>query len=563
MKVKSVINTLWHYHQPRVFFLLTLGVSLMSICTLSSYFERQGYTILSIIGIYCFALFKTELFVVFQSLSKRKILKVIFRAIWGIYVVLSVVNFICVEFYSFGISRRLVLVFMQTNSREIQGFMPGFVNNLTALIFSPKLLYTLIVCVFVLYIIQRLRNYLFNLIGLIGSVFGVVYAGWFIGEFDYNRMSHLIIPNLILSVKSVVKDEREFRRNVAFIRELPNSETARTDTLAQNLLLIIGESASSEHHAIYGYQLPTTPNMERLKDSLAIFTDALAACASTAESVPKILTYQPDRRTEESWFYYPSVFQLFRKVGYMTYWLSNQDRTGVAGGTYSVIASSADIVKYIGTENVNDHLNAKYDEELLPEIRRALANSLAPNLIVVHLFGSHTPYHDRYSPTRAKFSSYDVLQFNRKPWVNHKAAKLIAEYDNSIAYTDSILGEIIGLVSYNPEPSIVIYVADHGENVYDDRNFVGRDINFVKVPLIIYMNSAYRKQNPTIVDVVSRSVGQPVAISSLIYAIQTLTGTDYKFYDATEDFLSPRFIPRVRYSNDEPWPEDIAKMRPK
>ena len=70
-------------------------------------------------------------------------------------------------------------------------------------------------------------------------------------------------------------------------------------------------------------------------------------------------------------------------------------------------------------------------------------------LIVVHLFGSHFPYGLRYPTTFAKFSG---------------TSKAIDGYDNSIVYTDYILGEAFGMAE-KASVDAVVYFSDHGEDV--------------------------------------------------------------------------------------------------
>ena len=40
-------------------------------------------------------------------------------------------------------------------------------------------------------------------------------------------------------------------------------------------------------------------------------------------------------------------------------------------------------------------------------------------------------------------------------------------------------------------PAVVIYFSDHGENVYDGGDFIGRDELHVEVPFLVYPNKQY------------------------------------------------------------------------
>lgn len=542
------------FHQPRAFWLITFVGSLMSLSGLFHYFGGKSDRVIFTLGLTFFALLKTEILTAVYIFVRRwGVLRVLFYLFWAIFIFLSIVNFFSLELYGFGISIRLMNVMVQTNPREISGFMPGMLHNLAVFFLSPRFWISAGAGALLAYGVYKCRDSWFNVLTLAGAVLGCAYVSFYVSRFSYNRMAHFIVPTTMSAYKMLVESEREFNRQLSEIKSLPYEESVGRGEVPCNVLLIIGESASRDHHGVYGYVLQTTPNLTAMSDSVCFYQAAIGSSASTGDCVPKILTFESDEPHDDMWSSYPSVFQLFNAAGYKTYWFSNQDRSGNKKGTYSIIASQAGETRYVGIDNVNDHLNAKYDEELLPEMRRAVADTARSKLIAVHLFGSHTRYADRYPPERSRFTADDVMAFNHKKWVNKRAAATIAEYDNSILYTDSILGETIRLIGASPDPYVMIYVSDHGENVYDDRNFIGRDEKFVDVPMLIYMNRAYMALNPEMKERVIRSLERKISSSMIIHALMTLTGVSYVMYDPAEDFLSDTFRERLRYSDGEPY----------
>lgn len=529
----------------------------MSLWALMFYFRAWNYSVIFTIGLCFFAVLKTEVITSAYLLSRRwKLLKVLFFIAWAIFLFLSVVNFFSVEMYGFGISYRLINVVRQTSLQEISGFLPGMLHNLCVLFFSFRFLICLVAGMIFYYIVKRCPDFVFNVLMLVFSVVGLGYFGLYISSYEYNRMNHFIVPTTGIVCKTVLDSEREFRQWVGKIKPLPCEETVESVERPNNLLLIIGESASRAHHGLYGYPLPTTPRLVSMRDSLMIYRDVIGSGVSTGGCVPKILTFEKDTPHEEQWNAFPSSFQVFNAAGYNTYWISNQERTGDTFGTYHFIVTQARDIKYVGIDHVNDHLTARYDDAVLPEIARAVADSSNRKFIGVHLFGSHTKYADRFPLDRAKFKAEDVRAFNHKKWVGSKEAQTIADYDNSILYTDSILAETISLISDISEPYVMIYVVDHGENVFDDRDFIGRDAKFVDVPMFIYMNKAYRELNPEVCEMVTRSLHRRISSSMLIHAMLTLTGVKYVMYEPAEDFLSDSFVQRIRYASDYPYYAD-------
>ena len=130
----------------------------------------------------------------------------------------------------------------------------------------------------------------------------------------------------------------------------------------------------------------------------------------------------------------------------------------------------------------------------------------------------------------------------------------MAEYDNSIRYTDSLLSEIIGMVARQERPAVMIYFSDHGENVYDNGgDYVGRDDRHVEVPFIIYANPLFAWQNHRLLSRLREVSHRPMTTASLCHLLCTLTGTDYKMYADTLDITSPTYLVTQRYVDGKLW----------
>jgi len=110
-----------------------------------------------------------------------------------------------------------------------------------------------------------------------------------------------------------------------------------------------------------------------------------------------------------------------------------------------------------------------FDEALLLDLDQRLA-LLPPErrergvLLVLHQMGSHGPaYFKRSPPGRKPFvpecSSAVLRECDREALIN--------AYDNSIAYTDHVLGEVIRWLKgkATSHESMLLYVSDHGESL--------------------------------------------------------------------------------------------------
>ena len=83
------------------------------------------------------------------------------------------------------------------------------------------------------------------------------------------------------------------------------------------MVLVIGESARSDHFNINGYKRNTTPNLSKIKN-LITYPHAYSLATNTVMGVQRIM--QKDNRGDLS-----SFIQAFNGLGFDTYWFSNQD----------------------------------------------------------------------------------------------------------------------------------------------------------------------------------------------------------------------------------------------
>ena len=217
----------------------------------------------------------------------------------------------------------------------------------------------------------------------------------------------------------------------------------------------------------------------------------------------------------------------------------------------AALSSQAHVTRYIGSEDSEDHLLTRYDDELLPVWRSFMREPGKRKFAVVHLMGSHTEYARRYPPERSPISGADVMEKTPRRWLDKGMARTVAEYDNSIAFTDSILGELINETEATERPAMVVYISDHGENVYDTGTTRGRDITSIHVPLIIFLNRAYLLANGDIAASLHEATKRRVSTADIAYMIMTLTGTAYRWYDATHDAMSPRYHRPTLYVDGE------------
>ena len=105
-----------------------------------------------------------------------------------------------------------------------------------------------------------------------------------------------------------------------------------------------------------------------------------------------------------------------------------------------------------------------HDGILLEGLEAAVREQVKDTLVVLHLKGSHGPaYYKRYPPAFERFTP----ACRTSDLASCDAAELRNAYDNTVLYTDHMVGEAIALAQRLSDrfASAVLYVSDHGESL--------------------------------------------------------------------------------------------------
>ena len=471
---------------------------------------------------------------------------------------LSIINAFCYKFYDIGITRKFILIIAQTTGYETRDFIPSIIRNIVSIFKMPVFYISILIFVLLVFLFNRLTKKIYLFITGSAALIGLVLFFIFSLNHTTCRSAHFLSLRLLKYSHETYLNSVKFNQLVANTHPFPESETVSSQHLANNVIIVIGESASRDHLSIYGYPLKTSPMLEAKKDTLYILKNAIGSSASTAGNMERILTFKKDDSISGNAFEYPALIDLFNHAGYKTFWLSNQEQTGLVSNTAGVLTRKASVINYVGANCSEDVLQFRHDDILLPHIRKALADTTSNKLICVHLIGSHVNYKSRYPSNRNHISPAEELSTSlHRPWLDNNMAKTVAEYDNSIIFTDSILSVIIDETAQNTQPSVLLYFSDHGENVYDNGTSTGRGIDFVKIPFIIYANRKYRLLNPQLTARIEDAIEKPVTTANIVYPLMTLTGTTYSYYDSINDFMSVSFKSRPRFVDEAVWKHDM------
>lgn len=500
------------------------------------------------------ALKATLLLLLYCLCEKIRVLKVLCILFIAVYSFLSIVNIVSFIVYGFGITGKMILILAQTTPGETAGFLPGMFSNIATLLsFKEPYVYISLACAAIVYFAKWLNKYAFCVLWTTMCVCGAVAFTIYCNNVGAGRTGHSLFIRTVKYTKEVKEWNDKFKKFLARRRPISDVSTITSNHLASNIIVVLGESASRAHHSLYGYPLPTTPCMDAMKNELYVFSDVIGSSSSTAGNMERILSFKRDDAVRGDGLDYPFVVDFFNEAGYKTFWLSNQERAGAISNSSGVMAANADVIKYVGADTFGDVHACKYDEALLPVFYEAVDDSCDYKMVFVHLMGSHTGYKSRYPDEFEKIIAADEIKAFPSLDLSESKARVRAEYDNSIGYTDYILSSIFKKLEEFDGPTVLIYFSDHGEMVYDDGKFIGRCRQSVEVPFFIYLNSRYKNQNPEITQRVSAAVDRPYSTANLAHLLLTLSGSTYSHYKPELDLISNKYDAGERYVDEKVW----------
>ena len=530
-----------------------------SLADVAEFTSHQEGMVIAVAALICEAVMKaTALTAIYAVCRSNRWLRAGAVAVVAAFVALSLLNGFCWLFYGFGISMKLFKIMVETNPTEIGEFMPELAAKLTAMLQSIWFWVCAGAFAAAWRWLPKVSSKWMVSGSLVLSAFGLAYLVWVFTTAEFGRNTHSVFVRSSRCVVKYVRDHRAIRDLLAKKRPLEFPESLASTHAAERILVVIGESASRDHLSLYGYPLKTTPRLDTIRGDLYIFSDAVASSTSTADNIPRLLTLMTDEPDGREWYEYPSLLQIFGQLGYRTYWLSNQEYSGQWSNLSGILSADADVLTYVGCLDSEDHYLYRYDDALMPEWRKTLAAKDSLQLTFLHLMGSHFQYDRRFPESRHHFSAGDVSAKMPRKWLDDDKAGIIANYDNSILYTDSILSVLIDGVRKQAQPTVMVYLSDHGENVYDDHDYRGRDAKFVDVPFLIYANDAYRQRSPEIIKDLDARRATPFSTSELPQMLMHLSGTRYQMYDSVRDPLSGAFKTRKRWVDEEVFHRDAA-----
>ena len=506
------------------------------------------------------------------SISKR----IWVRWLWYI-LLLSIYAISCFLAANFEmkICPTLITLLVETNEREAGEFMSVYFLTATSIKVYVKIAIYIAIIVFLelgyrkyyLERIKRFRSVCVSIVIMFLLFAGIIRWSQYSDYFNINKPDDEdaldfpasdIYTRLFCSLCIESKQSSVIERAIDVSLNAGKATTVYEKSDSLNVIFVIGESFIKSHASLYGYPLVTTPNLQLQKEkgNLFAFTDVITPYNYTSMSVKNMMSCNSLGESEK-WFDCPYFPVLFKNAGYNVYFWSNQHEA-TDGSVYEYALSSY-LYNQKFSDSVYEKTNAKpleYDGLLVDDFKKSCIDSLKSpqNLFLFHLSGQHTVFTSRFPQTEEhkRFTIKDIHK--EEPYINKTKLQYIADYDNAILYGDGVLAQMMQLFAdWN---AVLVFLSDHGEEVYDYRDRMGRsytdkvDSLYLRyqyeIPFVIWCSDRFKRNYPDVVNNIQEAVTKPFMIDNVCQLLFHLGGLQSDYYYPERDVLSKEYVPKER-----------------
>ena len=334
---------------------------------------------------------------------------------------------------------------------------------------------------------------------------------------------------------------------------------------ANNVLLIVMDTVRAQNLSLYGYDRPTTPNLQELSKNGVVFDWAISPSSWTLPSHASMFTGR--------WLHelsvgvvtplddqYPTLAEVLASKGYLTagfiantFYCGNE--FGLSRGfdhyedytksltqaiLYTSLADKA-LEKLGVVIGRNRFYWPKTAEQVNSEFLHWLANhQTRPFFAFLNYIDAHDPYmppdnfEGKFGSPELRANPYTVPIDQRS---QEEIQAEIDAYDGSIAYLDHQIGQLMTELNWRGilENTLVIIVSDHGEQ-FNDHSLNGHSnslyLQAIHVPLVILLPDqlsagervdatvSLRDLPATILDLITTDDKNPLAGTSFVNLFQ-------------------------------------------
>lgn len=342
--------------------------------------------------------------------------------------------------------------------------------------------------------------------------------------------------NLCLAVDRYVST-KNYPQTSALFSFGARREVADSVGRKETIVLVIGETARAANFGVLGYGRNTTPCLSTM-EGVTVFRKAYTESNTTHKSVPMLMSAVSARNFNDI-YRQKSVITAFKEAGFLTAFFSNQRRNGSFIDFFGEEADRCCFIKddYPAGANVLDKELLKYVERFVDD-----APSDKPLFIVLHCYGSHFNYRERYPEEFSVFKPDDcseAMASNRQSLLN--------AYDNTIMYTDHILSSLATMLDKTGDDVAMVYTSDHGEDIFDDgQHFLHASIvptdYQLHVPLMVWLSKGYSEHRQEVAAALKSNAESPISTSqSLFHTMLDMASIKTQYFRESHSLASQHY----------------------
>ncbi len=248
------------------------------------------------------------------------------------------------------------------------------------------------------------------------------------------------------------------------------------------LVIVLGETARAAD-----FVRTTTPKLA--SEPVLYFQDVTACGTSTAVSLPCMFSDLGEQHYDDNTARSrENLLDVLTHAGVEVIW---RDNNSGCKHVCDRVEYERLVSKQAGLCNASEC----YDEILLEGLQERIAKLTQDTVIVLHQNGSHGPdyfrrYPDRFERYRPACKSTDLSKCDAKALRN--------AYDNTIAYTDYIVWQVLETVEHSTDVNgAMVYISDHGESLGEHGLYLhgmpkllAPDVQ-LQVPMVVWFSRGY------------------------------------------------------------------------
>lgn len=297
------------------------------------------------------------------------------------------------------------------------------------------------------------------------------------------------------------------------------------------MVIVAGETGRAQNWSLGGYARET--NAELKTRDIVYFSDATSCGTATATSLPCMFSpLTRDAYSYEGGLSHENLLDVLAHAGFkVEWWDNNTGDKDIADRIEKRMMTAADGAEFCQPECI--------DGVFLKALQEKAETITGNTVIVLHQIGSHGPsYWLRYPADRELFAP----ACKTPELTDCTGDEIVNAYDNTIAYTDHFLAQVIDILdSTDRVTPAMFYASDHGESLGEGGLYLHGTPYFMapdyqtRVPMLIWMSGRFRASLALDQDCLKASATAPVSHDNMFSTVLGMLDVTTSARDAALD----------------------------